>query len=196
MIAGDDRLHAISLDRNEPVRVVRVAPDRARLRQLGLTQSDVAGGLASLFEGSRVTQLRQGRDLIDVLLRGESGDRTSLAALQNLRFAGAGGVPIPLSSIAARERTTEQPILYQRSRQPAITVSAAILTDDRPPTFVKALDESIATFRAGLPRGYEVELGDAVAESSKRQAPIVAAAPIMIFYILRLAMMQVQSYRT
>ncbi|MYM55006.1 efflux RND transporter permease subunit [Thalassovita mangrovi] len=196
VLAGDDRLHSISLDWNEPVRVVRVNLDQARLRQLGLTQSDVAGVLASLFEGSRVTQLRQGRDLVDVLMRGEAEDRTSLAALQNLQFAGARGVPIPLSSIATLEWVTEQPILYQRNREPAITVSAAILTEDQPATIVEALADDIAAFQDSLPRGFDVAVGGTVAESADSQAPIMAAVPIMVFIILLLTMMQVQSFRT
>ncbi|CUH64524.1 Swarming motility protein SwrC [Thalassovita gelatinovora] len=196
VLAGDARLHAVSLDWNEPVRVVRVNLDQARLRQLGLTQSDVAGVLASLFEGSQVTQLRKDRDLIDVLMRGEAKDRTSLAALQNLQFASAQGVPIPLSSIATLEWVTEQPILYQRNREPVITVSAAILTKDQPATIVTALEDDIAAFQASLPRGYNVAVGGTVAESADSQAPILAAVPIMVFIILLLTMMQVQSFRT
>ena len=196
VLSGNDRLHAISLDWNEPARVVRVALDQARLRQLGLTQSDVANVLASLFEGSTVTQLRQGRDLVDVMLRGEADDRTSLAALQNLQFSGTQGVSIPLSSIATLEWTSEQPILYQRNRQPEITVAAAILTDDQPATIVGALAEDIAAFEATLPRGYSVAVGGTVESSAESQEPILAAVPVMIFVILLLTMMQVQSFRT
>ncbi|WP_323780911.1 efflux RND transporter permease subunit [Thalassovita sp.] len=196
VLARDSRLHAVGLDWNEPVRVVRVNLDQARLRQLGLTQSDVSGVLASLFEGSQVTQLRQNRDLIDVLMRGEAKDRTSLKALQNLQFASAQGVPIPLSSIATLEWVTEQPILYQRNRKPVITVSAAILTKDQPATIVSALENDIAAFQASLPRGYNVAVGGTVAESADSQAPIMAAVPIMVFIILLLTMMQVQSFRT
>lgn len=196
LLARDDRLHAIELNWNEPVRVVRVDLDQARLRQLGLTQSDVAGVLASLFEGARVTQLRQDTDLIDVTMRGEAEDRTSLAALENLQFAGSGGVPIPLSSIATLQWTTEQPILYQRDRVPEITVKAAILTGDQPATIVEALAGDIEGFAAALPRGYDIALGGTVAESADSQAPIIAAVPIMVFIILALTMMQVQSFRT
>ena len=196
VLASDDRLHAISLDWNEPMRVVRVDLDQARLRQLGLTQADVAGVLASLFEGSQVTQLRQGRDLIDVLLRGEADDRTSLAALQNLQFAGAGGIPIPLSSIATLEWATEQPILNQRNREPEITVRAAILTDAQPATIVRDLEDRIAAFQSELPRGYDVAVGGSVESSAESQAPIMAAMPIMVLTILVLTMMQVQSFRT
>jgi len=196
LLATDDRLHAIELNWNEPVRVVRVDLDQARLRQLGLTQSDVAGVLASLFEGTGVTKLRQGRDLIDVLMRGEAEDRTSLAALGNLQFASAAGVPIPLSSIATLEWTTEQPILHQRNRVPEITASAGIVTDDQPATIVADLTDEIAAFSAELPRGYEVAVGGAVEESADSQAPILAAVPIMIFIILLLTMLQAQSFRT
>lgn len=196
VLAADDRLHAIELNWNEPVRVVRVDLDQARLRQLGLTQSDVAGVLASLFEGTGITALRQGRDLIEVLMRGEADDRTSLSSLGNLQFAGVGGVPIPLSSIATLEWTTEQPILHQRNRVPEITVSAAIATSDQPATIVEDLTDDIAAFGAELPRGFEVAVGGAVEESADSQAPIVAAVPIMLLIILFLAMLQVQSFRT
>ncbi|WP_460275009.1 efflux RND transporter permease subunit [Celeribacter sp. ULVN23_4] len=195
VMAGDDRLAAIALDWNEPSRVVRVDLDQARLRQLGLTQSDVAGVLSSLFEGYTVTQIRQGRDLIDVEIRGDEADRKTLSALENLQFANTDGVSIPLSSIATLDWVTEQPLIRQEDREPVITVKAAILTDDLPATIVDDLTPAIDAFSADLPRGYSVEIGGTVESSADSQAPILAIMPIMILIMLTLTMMQVQSFR-
>jgi multidrug efflux pump subunit AcrB len=139
VIAKDQRLDKISLDWNEPARVARVALDQEKLRQLGLTQTDVAQALNGLFDGISVTDLRDGRTLIDVLARGAQDDRSSLLALQNLQLGSASGKPIPLSSFARLEWTTEQPIIYQRDQMPTITLKAAIATADQPDTIVKDL---------------------------------------------------------
>lgn len=195
VLAEDARLDAISLDWNEPSRVVKVVLDQARMRQLGLTQSDVAGVLTSLFEGSQVTQLRDGRTLIDVLARGEAQDRSTLASLEDLQFASGQGGPIPLSSIATLDWTTEQPVIRQEDRQPVITVKAAVLSDDQPATIVTALAPAIDEFRGALPAGYTVEVGGTVESSAESQEPIVAVVPIMILIILTLTMIQVQSFR-
>ncbi|PYE82345.1 efflux RND transporter permease subunit [Pseudoroseicyclus aestuarii] len=195
VMAQDPRLDLIALDWNEPSRVVRVELDQARMRQLGLAQTDVANVLSSLFEGSTVTQLREGDRLIDVSVRGADEDRTTLRALQNLQFASSQGATIPLSSIATLDYTTEQPVIRQRDRTPTITVSAAIATADQPATVVAALTPAIDAFAAELPDGYRIEIGGSVETSGESQEPIVAIVPIMIFIMLTLVMMQMQSFR-
>lgn len=194
-MAKDDRLMAIALDWNEPSRVVRVDLDQARLQQLGLTQSDVAGVLSSLFEGTTVTQLRLDGDLINVEIRGDPEDRKTLSALENLQFANTDGVSIPLSSIARLEWQTEQPLIRQEDRAPVITVKAAIASDDLPATIVNDLAPAVEAFQSQLPRGYSVEVGGTVESSAESQAPIMAVMPIMLLIMLTLAMIQVQSFR-
>lgn len=195
VLSKEDRLTSISLDWNEPSRVVRVDLDQARLRQLGLTQSDVAGVLASLFEGATVTQIRENRTLIDVEIRGAEEDRKTLTALENLQFANTQGVAIPLSSVATLDWVTEQPLIRQEDRAPVITVKAAIASSDLPATLVTALKPSIKEFSDSLPRGYTVEVGGTVESSADSQGPIAAVVPIMVLIMLTLTMIQVQSFR-
>ncbi|QOL81298.1 efflux RND transporter permease subunit [Pseudooceanicola spongiae] len=194
-ISSDTRLTAISLDWSEPARVVRVVLDQAKLRQLGLTQSDVAKSLYQLFVGSSVTNLRDGDKLVEVLARGVREDRTSLDVLENLQFGNAQGQPIPLSSFARLEWTTEQPVIYQRNRVPTITVKAAILGGDQPDTLVNDLASKVDEFRQSLPAGYMIEVGGSAESSAESQAPIIAVVPIMLLIMLTLVMVQMQSFR-
>jgi multidrug efflux pump subunit AcrB len=195
VLAGDARLQNVSLDWNEPARVARVVLDQDKLRQLGLTQTDVAGALNGLYDGANVTQLRDGRMLINVVARGSDDDRASLAGLQGLQLGNAAGKPIPLQSFARIEWTTEQPVIYQRDRVPTITVKAAVATKDQPATIVTALTPAIGAFAAALPAGYRIEVAGAVESSGKSQAPIVAVVPLMLLAMLTLVMVQVQSFR-
>ena len=195
VLAGDKRLQTISLDWNEPVRVARVVLDQDKLRQLGLTQTDVAQALNGLYDGVDVTKLRDGLMLIKVLARGSDADRASLAGLQGLQLGNASGKPIPLQSFATIEWTTEQPVIYQRNRQRTITVKAAVSTKDQPATIVNALTPAIDAFAATLPAGYRVEVAGTVESSGQSQAPIVAVVPLMLLVMLTLVMVQVQSFR-
>ena len=195
LLSTDSRLQNITLDWSEPARVARVQLDQDKLRQLGLTQTDVAHALQGLYEGTEVTELRDGRMLIDVVARGSEADRASISGLQSLQLGNAAGKPIPLQSFATLEWTTEQPQIAQRDRVPTITVKAAIDGTAQPATIVPALAPKIAAFQAALPLGYSVAIGGTVESSAESQAPIIAVVPIMVLIMLTLVMVQVQSFR-
>ncbi|HBD89494.1 MAG TPA: ACR family transporter, partial [Gemmobacter sp.] len=195
VVAGDSRLTGVVMNWNEPARVARVVLDQDRLRQLGLTQTDVAQALYGLFDGTTVTELRDGRTLIDVVARGTDADRSSIASLQNLQLGNAAGQPIPLISFATLEWDMEPPVIHQRNRVPTVTVKAAVATKDQPDTIVKALTPQIDAFAATLPPGYRVELGGSVENSADSQAPIAAVVPLMLLIMVTLVMVQMQGFR-
>ncbi|WP_406736770.1 efflux RND transporter permease subunit [Thioclava sp. GXIMD4215] len=195
LMAKDDRLYAIDMDWGAPARVVRLDLDQARMRQLGLTQSDVAQVLTTLYSGTTITNLRQGIDLIEVELRGRKSDRDTLDGLKSLQFANTSGNPIPLTSIAHFEYVTEPPVIHSRDRVPTITVRGAIDGTAQPATIVNDLAPQIARFTAALPLGYSLEMGGSVEESGKSQAPIIAIVPFMVLIMLSLIMFQLRSFR-
>ncbi len=195
VVASDRRLEAITLDWNAPARVVRIDILQDKARKLGLSSRDIAAGLALVYDGQRMTRLRDGTYLIDVTARAARSDRTSLAPLYNLQINTGRGLGIPLSTVATFHFETEQPVVVQRNRMPTITVKAAIATSDEAATIVKARAPKIAAFRRSLPPGYRLALGGAVEKSAQSQAPIAAAAPLMIVIIVTLVMMQLQSFR-
>ncbi|MDK3020157.1 efflux RND transporter permease subunit [Pseudodonghicola flavimaris] len=195
MIGKDPRLGNITLDQGEPVRVARVVLDQERLRQLGLTQEDVAGALQSLYEGTSITELRDGQTLIDVIARGSQADRTSVAALESLQLSSSSSTPVPLTAFARLEWESEPPVIHQRDRVPTITVKAAVTTGDQPPTIVQALAPEIDAMAAALPPGYSITTAGVAESSAESQEPIIAVVPLMVLIILTLVMVQMQSFR-
>ena len=195
LVASDERLENIALDWNAPARVVRINILQDKARQLNLTARDIANALNLIYDGQRVTMLRDDIYLVDIKARGTKEAAASLDTLFNLQLNTASGIAIPLSSLAEFKYETEQPVVTQRNRMPTITVEAAVATADQPATIVKDLAGRIDSFRQSLPVGYRIELGGAVEKSAESQGPIAAVAPLMIMIIITLVMVQMQSFR-
>ncbi|WP_052174919.1 efflux RND transporter permease subunit [Paracoccus sanguinis] len=195
VMAAEPRLRDISLDWNEPARVVRVEVDQDRARQLGLSSTDIAGALAALYSGKGVTQLRDGIFLIDVVARGAETDRQSLDSIQNLELATTTGTPIPLAALARLSYETEQPLIMQRDGRPTVTVNAAVATKDQPETLVTALTPAVEAYAATLPPSVQIVIGGTVESSGQSQAPIAAVVPVMLLIMATLVMIQMQSFR-
>ena len=195
LLAEEPRLRDISLDWNEPARVARLHIDQDKVRQLGLTETDIAQSVATMFTGQPITQLRDGIFLIQVVARGEAADRESLESLQALQLTTPSGTPIPLVSLVSLSWDTEQPLIMQRDGWPTITVKAAIATDDQPATLVAALAGRVADFEAGLPASVRITVGGTVESSDESQAPIAAVVPLMLMLIATIVMVQMQSFR-
>ncbi len=195
VLADESRLRDVTLDWNEPGRVIRIDINQDKLRQLGITEREISIVLAGLFSGRTITQLRDDTYLIDVIARGDVADRRSLASIQNLQLSTAAGVGIPLASLAVLNFDTEQPLIMQRNGLPTVTVLAAIDGKDQPATLVNAMRERVAAYAATLPPDIRIEIGGTVESSAESQQPIADVVPVMILIMALLVMIQMQSFR-
>ncbi len=195
LLATEPRLRDITLDWNEPARVVRLLVNQDQARQLGITSEDISASLAATFTGRRITQIRDGIFLINVVARGTEADRSTVDSIQNLQLATPTGTPIPLAALAKLEYGTESSLIMQRDGIPTVTVMADIASKDQPATLVNALAGKVAEFQAGLPAQVRIDLGGTVENSAESQAPIAAVVPAMLLIIAVLVMVQMQSFR-
>lgn len=195
LLSDDPRLRDITLDWNEPARMIRLQVNQDKARQLGVSVEDISSALAAVFSGRPITQMRDNDHLISVIARGDDADRHSLAALYNLQLATPSGSPIPLAALATLDYGTEQPLIMQRNGRPTVTVKAAIATKDQPATLVASLESLIDGFAASLPPGLDIQVGGTVENSADSQKPIVAVVPVMLLAMAFLVMMQMQSFR-
>ncbi len=194
-IVGENPLLSnMTFDWNEPSRVVKVDVLQDKARQLGVSSQDIATALNSIVEGSAATQIRDDIYLVDVIGRAQTSERGSIETLQNLQLAGSNGNSVPLSAVAKFHYELEQPTIWRRTRTPTITLKAAVIGPTQPATIVTELQPKVDEFRKGLPSGYRVVDGGSVEESAKAQGPIVAVAPLMLFVMATILMIQLQSF--
>ncbi len=184
----------MNFDWNEPSRVVRVDVLQDKARQLGVSSQDIATVLNSIVQGSTATQVRDDIYLVDVIGRAAASERGNIDTLQNLQISTSAGNLIPLSTVAKFRYELEQPTIWRRDRIPTITIKAAVTGDAQPATVVQQLAPQVAEFEKNLPAGYKVEIGGSVESSAESQGPIIAVAPLMLFAMATILMLQLQSF--
>ncbi|WP_047459924.1 efflux RND transporter permease subunit [Rhizobium rhizogenes] len=194
VMGSNPSLTGIIFDWNEPARVVKIDVLQDKARQLGVSSEDIATALNSIVEGSSTTQIRDNIYLIDVIGRAQTAERGSIETLQNLQLPASNGKAVPLSAVATFRYELEQPTIWRRARIPTITVKAGVIGAIQPATVVSQLDAKVEQFEKTLPVGYSIVVGGAVEESAKAQGPIAAVAPMMLFVMATILMIQLQSF--
>jgi multidrug efflux pump subunit AcrB len=187
--------HNINFDWNEPSPMVRVVVDQDRARALGISSQTLSQTINAILSGSNVTQVRDDIYLVDIVARAVSHERLNLDTLRSLMIEAPGGRSVPLEQIAKLSYSVEPPLIWRRHRLPTITVQADTAPGVEAPTVVKSLASEIAAFKAKLPTGYDVLLGGTVEDSAKAEASVVAVYPLMLFLMLTILMIQLQSFQ-
>lgn len=193
IVGKNSEIGGVNFDWNEPGKSIEIDIQQDKARQLGVTSKSVAQVLNAVTNGTTITQVRDSIYLVNVVVRADRSQRNSLETLQNLQVQTASGTPVPLASFATIHYGLDQPIVWRRSGLPTITVFGTISGNEQPATVDKALAPAVDAFRAQLPPGYSIATGGTVESSTKSQNALAATLPIMVFLILFILMVQLQS---
>ena len=182
------------LDWNEQVRSMQVHVNQDKARLLGLTTSDVQSLVQTALAGTPVTQIRKGEELVDVVLRATPEERKAISQLGDLQLTTRSGVTVPLSQVAQIEPGFEEPVLWRRNRDMALTVRSDVVDGVQGPYATMQLRPMLAPIIESLPVGYRIEEAGAIEESDKANRALFAVFPAMFAVMLLLLMIQLQSF--
>ena len=174
---------------------MRVRVDQDEARRLGLSSAALAAVLNAAVTGSTVTQVRDDIYLIDVVARATGEERISLPTLRTLQVPLPNGRTVALDQFATFEYEQEYPLVWRRDRVPTLTVRADVAPGVLPESVVTELAPAIAELNAGLPQGYQIELGGIAEESAKSRASVFAVVPVMLLIMLTVLMFHLQSFQ-
>jgi multidrug efflux pump len=194
IVRKSDKVRDTQLDWNEQVRSLAVKVSQDKARALGLTNSEISNAVQTVLSGTVATQVRRGEDLVDVVVRSGDKERTKLEQLGDIQLHTHAGLAIPLSQVATVENTFEEPVLHRRDRKLALTVVSDVADGVQAPDASGAIWPTIKPLIDSLPSGYRIEQGGATEESEKANGALVAVFPVMLFTILALLMIQLQSF--
>lgn len=181
-------------DWNEQAKTVSVRLDQDRIRALGLNTSDVSNTLQTLLSGVKVTEYREGTELIDVIVRAPAEERADPSSIGDLTVLLPGGGAVPLTQLAEITFGFEEPILWRRNRDMLLTVRADIVPGVQAPTVTAEIVPLLQPLIDALPAGYRIETGGAVEESNKANAALFQIFPLMFLAMLSLLMLQLKSF--
>jgi multidrug efflux pump subunit AcrB len=175
-------------------KAVHLDVDQEKARLLGVGSDDLAAFLNMSLSGYTATYYREADKLIAVDLRAPAAERANLANLDNLMVPTAAGRSVPLAQIAKPAYGLEYGVIWERDRQPTVTVRADTVGGAQGIDVTNAIDARLAGLRAQLPLGYRIEVGGAVENNAKAQASINVQMPVMLFAVFTLLMIQLQSF--
>jgi multidrug efflux pump subunit AcrB len=194
VIASNPKVRDLQLDWNDPVRTLKVELDQDKASALGLTPADVSLATQTVMNGATLSQLREREDLIDIVARAVPEERLNLDTLKNINLYTRQGTVVPLSQVAQVRSELEEPVLWRRNRDMAITVRADVKDGEQGVSVTQEIQPLLKDIEAKLPTGYRIDVGGAVEESDKANKALFAVAPLMLITILLLLMLQLQNF--
>jgi multidrug efflux pump len=194
VVAASPKVRDVQLDWNDPVRTLKIDLDQDKARALGLAPAEVAIATQTLMNGATLSHLREGENLIDIVARSVPSERTNLETLKDVNLYTRNGTVVPLSQVARVHYELEEPVLWRRNREMAITVRADVKDGEQAVSVTQEIRPQLQAIEAKLPSGYRIDVGGAVEESDKANQALMAVVPLMLVTILLLLMLQLQDF--
>jgi len=194
VVRQNKNIKEVQLDWNEQSPYLKLVVDQDRARALGLTPQDVSQSLAMLISGAPVTTVRDGIEKVGVVARAVPSERLDLGKVGDLTITSRNGIAVPLQQIAKIEYAHEEPIMWRRNRDMAITVRTDVVDGVQAPDVTNQIWPKLKDIRDKLEPAYRIEPGGAFEESAKGNASIFILFPMMVMVMLTLLMIQLQSF--
>ena len=172
----------VNLKFNKPE--MQLTIDRMRVKDLGLTTTDVAATVQAAFSGARSAYFIMNGKQYQVINQVERADRNEPVDIEKLYVRNNRGDNIPLTAVVKLEENSNPPTLYHFNRFKAATVSASLADGKTIGDGVKAmqaigakvLDESFQSDLSGPSRDY--------VESSSNTNFALILALVLIYLVL------------
>ncbi len=185
----------VQFDWDEPAeRSVHFEVDQTKARQLNISSLDIENYLQMSLTGYTLTQFRERDKLIGVDLRAPQRDRVDPSQIERLAMPSPNGSAVPLATLGRFTYGLEYGVVWERDRQPTITVQADVRQGAQGIDVTTRIDQALAVLHKELPGGYRIEIGGAVEENAKAQASINAQMPLLVIAVLVFLMVQLQSF--
>ena len=194
VVASSPKVRDVQLDWNDPVRALRVDLDQDKARALGLAPADVAFVTQTVMNGATMSHLREHEDLIDIVARAVPSERLNVDTVKDVNLYTREGTVVPLSQVAHVRYELEEPVLWRRNRDMAITVRADVKDGEQGVSATQEIRPMLKDIEAKLPSGYRIDVGGAVEESDTANRALMAVFPVMLVTILTILMLQLQSF--
>ncbi len=170
--------------------------DQARALRAGVTSNDIAVSLNASLSGMKMTEYREGDDIIPVTLRTVASDRQDIAKLENLTIFSQGTAStVPLKQVADVEVVWEPARIERRDRDRTITVQAQLRPGVTAAEIAAEFGPWLTEFSQSWRSAYRYEEGGETEKADEANASIVAALPFAGMAIVLLLMLQFNSFR-
>lgn len=189
-----ENTRSVRTDWGEPVKVLTVQMAEERARELGITRSAVAQALDMNFSGSTAGLYRQGDDLLPIMLRPPSRQRTGIENVNNVHvWSTSGSHWIPIGQVVDDSIVQwETPVIHRLNRMRVLRVLCKQKTGTTDSLFRQLKDP---VERIAMPEGYALEWGGEHEEQVEANTKLMANVPIAFTAMFLISVMLFNSLR-
>lgn len=184
-IEGTEGLVDLSVEQQVQIPQVQIKGNRDMLSKYGITIGEFAEFTDIAFAGEKVSEIYEGNQRFDLILRFDESNRGNLERVSNTLIDTKDGQKIPLNYVANIISTTGPNTINRENVQRKTVVSANVADRDQK-SVVDEIRQKIET-SLKLPEGYRIEYGgqfESEAEASKTLLATSLLALLVIFFLL------------
>jgi multidrug efflux pump subunit AcrB len=179
---------------NRIVKVI-VKVDQHRARRSGITSNDIANALQGYFTGTKVTDFREGDDIIPVILRAKEDERFNLDRLRTASvFSNTTHQAVPLFQVADIVPLNQYSKIIREDMFRTISVEARNTVITAQDLYLKIKDE-IQLLSKDLPVNHNIEYDGVITDSAEAQQALSANMPMVLGLVMILLVIQFNSFR-
>jgi CzcA family heavy metal efflux pump len=184
-IDGTAGLVDLSVEQQVQIPQVQIKANRDMLSKYGITIGEFAEFTDIAFAGEKVSEVYEGNQRFDLVLRFDENNRGNLEKIGNTLIDTHDGQKIPLSYVADIASTSGPNTINRENVQRKTVVSANVAGRDQK-SVVDEIRKKIET-NIKLPEGYRIEYGgqfESEAEASKTLLATSLLSLLVIFFLL------------
>ncbi|MPQ77269.1 efflux RND transporter permease subunit [Hydrogenovibrio sp. JE_KL2] len=193
IMAKNPNIRTANLEWGNKTPVLDLQYNLDRMAKLGLTPVSLSQQLQGALQGEIQADAFEGTRRINLTSYSTQARQALLSHLKSVTVETAQGKKLPLEQVATVKIGFEDPVLKRRNRTPFINVNAEV-EGAQPPDVTMAIWKELQPMIKSLPAGYRIEIGGSVEESGKAQASIQKMMPVMVFLMVTLIMLNMQSF--
>ena len=170
------------LELGQPSLTIKI--DRSKTSRYGLNADDISGLIQTAVGGSVATQVVQGEQQFDLVVRLNRQYRDNPEEIGNIPIATSGGQQIPLKELADISVTNGASLIYREANSRFIGVQFSVEGRDLAGAVGEAIQQ--VNQKVTLPQGYRADWGGEYAEYTASRSQLYVILPLTLFLIFLL----------
>ena len=139
-----------------PQKEFKIVPDKEKAMLNGVASQQIVGNLNYLLGEHSIGNLfdPKSNDAVDIVMKLQDGEKTSIADLTNLKVKGASGM-VPVSDIVKVQRETLEKSIYRKDQKRVVYILADMAGGLESPAYaILGMDKKLKNIK--LPAGYSL----------------------------------------
>ncbi len=174
----------LAVEQQIDVPQIRIKANRLTMAKYGMTIADFSEAIDVAFNGEVVSQVLEGQQTFDLMVRFNENNRGSIEKIKQARFDTPAGVKIPISELASISSEKGPNTISRENVQRKIVVQANVAGRD-----LRSVIEDIqktVTANVNMPEGFYVEYGGQFEseQAATRIIAILSIAAILAIYLI------------